>query len=393
MTGMYLTLLSGIFFFGACVLGMPTNANNYDSNNFNSNTPLRVLLDKGRQEILLKSMSHSLFAKNENSDRWISLPRKLSVKLSKNQKHLLVNGNVYPTSRLYFRGGSQPSDPIQYGSALYRGALKVSVTNDGLLVTNVIPLEQYLQGMLAGEMSPSWEIEALKAQAIAARTYALYMIQHPKSKFYDLEKGTGDQVYLGADGESIRVRAAVEATRNQVITLNNHPVKTYFHSRCGGATEPATQVWNKLENSSQSVPCPYCRKFPYPWKSSLKTREFLQILRIPEEGLKKFKISIGKRTLSGRVKEIAIESEKEKHLINSEELRHLLGYSQIKSTHFDLSVHQDEITFQGVGAGHGVGMCQWGAQFLAKQGKNYREILSHYYPNFELQRPQLVTNP
>ena len=106
---------------------------------------------------------------------------------------------------------------------------------------------------------------------------------------------------------------------------------------------------------------------------------------------------LAEKTATGRVKAIAIETGNQKHLISSDDLRHLLGYANVKSARFELKTNtenaknaknpEEEIIFQGTGSGHGVGMCQWGAQFLAKQGKTYREILAHYYPSFHLYAP------
>jgi stage II sporulation protein D len=382
---MQLALISLLFSFCVVSPGFTTSAGRNAVVPSNFNTPLRVLLDKGQQELRVKSVLNSLYVKEDQGKLWTKMSGQAVIQLSRNKNNILVNKSPFKGPVIYVRGGPQHTDPIQFGSGFYRGALKITLTKTGLIVTNVIPLEDYLYGMVAGEMNPNWEMEALKAQVVAARTYAMYMIKHPKSPLYDLEKGTADQVYLGAHGETNRIKVAVESTRNQFISKSNIPIKTYYHSRCGGATEPAKQVWNPSEKHSHtSVPCPYCRKFPYQWKASVKAKDFFSVLKIPLKEIKPFKISLAHKTATGRVKEIAVEIDKEKHLINSEDLRHLLGYAQVKSTRFDVLIENDQIMFQGTGSGHGVGMCQWGAQFLAKQGKSYREILAHYYPSYEL---------
>ena len=380
------TLLISVFsFFSAYIFGLTASAGRIEALKSNFNTPIRVLLDRGQQEITLKSVLKTVFIKKTGDENWKPLKGQTKIKISPNKTSLLVDGADYKTSTLYIRGGTQHTDPIQYRANFYRGALKLNVSDGRILLTNIIPVEEYLYGQVAGEMSPHWELEALKAQVVAARSYALYMIRHPKSSFYDLEKGTADQVYLGAQSESDRIRVAVESTKNEVVTKGTLPIKTYYHSRCGGHTESAKAVWNTSEkNHKVGVPCPYCRKFPLNWQIKIKAAELFNLLKIPHFERKPFKIGVLKKTPSGRVNEISIEADNKKFAINSEDLRNLLGYTNVKSTRFEISNTPEEVIFDGTGAGHGVGMCQWGAQFLAKKGKTYREILAHYYPSYKI---------
>lgn len=391
---MQLALISLLFLYSILLQGLTTVSGRNEVPKYNINTPLRVLLDKDLTEIKIKSVLNTLFIKEDGANRWTRFPGIVTIKLSRSAQRILVNQTPFESSAIYLRGGFQHTDPVQYENNFYRGALKITKTKKGLLMTNIIPVEEYLIGMIAGEMSPFWEMEALKAQVVAARTYAVYMITHPKHPLYDLEKGTSDQVYPGAQSEAETIKRAVKITQGQLLTLNQNPVKPYYHSRCGGNTESANFVWkeSKASNAS-SVPCPFCKKFPYNWKKRLKTHEFLGLLKLPFESLKPFKVALVNRSPSGRVKEIAVETDSQKHLINSDELRQLLGYAHVKSTRFDIKIEDDQVTFEGVGSGHGVGMCQWGAQFLAKKGKTYQEILSHYYPNYHVRQPVVSLNP
>jgi len=393
---MQLSLFGFVFFFSALSLGFVTSAGRNEVVKPYFNTPLRVLLDKGQQELRMKSVLNSIYLKEPDQEKWIKIGGQAVIQITRNKNNILINGVTYKAHSIYFRGGPQHTDPINYDNHFYRGALKLYLTRSGLILTNIIPLEEYLYGQVAGEMNPNWEMEALKAQVVAARTYALYMIKHPKSSFYDLEKGTSDQVYLGAQSESVRIRKAVESTRNEFVTKELLPIKAYYHSRCGGYTEPASSVWNKMEKHSRiGVPCPYCQRFPYSWKTSVKAKELFNVVKLPFEKLKPFKISISNKSPSGRVKEVLLESNQRKLSVKSEELRHLLGYANVKSTRFEVKLNQneEEIHFEGTGAGHGVGMCQWGAQFLAKQGKSYREILAHYYPSYKISEAQKTFLP
>ena len=377
-------IITPLFFLCSLLLGLGTQSGRDEISKVNLNTPIRVLLDKGSQELSIKSVAHDMYGKDDGAGGWIKFSKAVSIKLSKDKTSIIINDIPFPSKAVYLRGGPHPMDKLQYKTDLYRGALKVAFIEKGLLVTNVLPLEDYLQGMLGGEMSPTWEMEALKAQSVASRTYALYMIHHPKSSYYDLEKGTGDQVYNGANAESERARKAVDATRGQYLTMKSQPIKSYFHSRCGGLTETAKTVWKFNEKGNQSrVPCTFCQKFPYVWKSAVKARDLLSFLKLPFAEASPFKVTVAERSPSGRVGSVKIQSGGQEKLINSDELRSLLGYTKVKSTRFDWKIQGRDIEFEGVGSGHGVGMCQWGARFLAQSGKNYRQILSHYYPSAE----------
>lgn len=356
-------------------------------NNFN--IPIRVLLDRDARVVRLRSALKGIYFKSASND-WQETSNSLEVRWkSANGNPVLVSSALKkPVSTVFLRGGPYPADKLQYKTVFFRGAIRLTATSKGMLVTNLLTLDDYLRGMLAHEMSPSWEIEALKAQAVASRTYALYMMAHPKSAFYDLESTTQDQVYGGANGEDERVRLAVLSTHNQVLTLNHSPIKSYFHSRCGGTTETAQTVWNENRGEHKTrVACPYCRKFPATWKASIPWSELFASLKLPSPRVAYAASSLlpAQKTPSGRTTKFLLSNGTSAFKISGDRLRSAIGYEKLKSTVLKWKAGKDEIQFEGVGNGHGVGMCQWGARYLARQGKTYREILSYYYPGTSLQ--------
>lgn len=260
--------------------------------------------------------------------------------------------------------------------------IRVERKEDSLLVVNIIPVEDYLMGTIGSEMSPTWPMEALKAQAVASRGYALYMKKHPKDKAYDLEKDIRDQVYGGTDLESKKVIEAVRTTESQYLTANGELPKTYFHSRCGGTTETSASVWNERTAHHHSVPCPYCRKNPYVWSARLEFDPLARFLGLSK--LDPLRILPTKTSLSGRLLALKFSSPSGEKWLSTDEFRALVGYTRIKSAQFNWQIEHQQVKFQGVGSGHGVGMCQWGAKHLADEGKNYKEILAHYYPRLTL---------
>lgn len=344
------------------------------------NTAMRVLLDKAIPRGQVHSLLYSTFYRTVPERGWVTGQKHLKVEPSFSKKgQILVNGIALKEGFVFVRGGKSPSDKLQFHGQVFRGALEWIKKENGFSVINHLTLTDYLLGTLGSEMSASWEMEALKAQAVASRTYAHYMRRHPKSTLYDLESSTQDQVYGGVQAENKRVLEAIQGTRNEVLFFNNEPIKAFFHSRCGGSTESAAFVWSQREGFPQKqVSCPFCIENPFKWETQIKAYELLKWTGLEPHG--NFKIEPGDRGPSGRLVSLNLIAGTQKASIRADLLRSRLGYTKLKSSRFLWHQEGDQINFQGVGNGHGVGMCQWGARYLAKQGKSYREILAHYYP-------------
>ncbi len=273
----------------------------------------------------------------------------------------------------------------------YRGEIEVLPVEEGVALVNLVDLEDYLKGVLYNEVSHYWPIEALKAQAVVARSYALYRIENPQGGFYDLTAGEDSQVYRGVNAERYRLNLAIESTRGEVLTYEGRILPAFYHSCCGGKTEPASELWEGLSDIlpiNQSVEDPYCEISPhFRWQFTIASSEL--IAELSDLGLKGElvrELTICKRTASGRAKVVHICTEGGCWDLSGKDLRQRIGSSRIKSLFFRPAVVLNgmAVDFQGKGWGHGVGMCQWGAYAMALQGKNYKEILSFYYPGAEL---------
>lgn len=350
-----------------------------------SNTAIRVLLDRAIPKGKVHSLLLSSYYRGNPSRGWIRSGKELDISLGYSPAFpIQVNSQPVNESFVFVRGGQSPSDKLRLQDGVFRGALKWTRKENSFSVVNYLGVEDYLLGTLGEEMSPSWEIEALKAQAVASRTYALYMINNPKHEDYDVERTTQDQVYGGVDAEDPRVQSAVRATQGEVLTFNQSPIKAFFHSRCGGSTETPRFVWNHGGVfPQQKVSCPYCIRFPFAWQTIVKAEELLRwtglSLKTP------FRIESGDRGSSGRLASLKLVSGNQRAVLGTDLLRSHVGYTKLKSTKFNWRQEGDEVSFHGVGNGHGVGMCQWGARYLAQQGKTYKEILAHYYPGALIQ--------
>ncbi|MDA0713433.1 MAG: SpoIID/LytB domain-containing protein, partial [bacterium] len=225
-----------------------------------------------------------------------------------------------------------------------------------------LPLETYLVGTVASEVPQSWPDETLKAQAIAARTYAVWQTSRREGKNYDVKSSVMDQVYKGVKNEHSKAVKAVNDTKGQILSYNKKPVQAYFHSNCGGKTENAKDVWGMSLNYLPSSSCTYGKSDPkYYWTYSISKKSLNEALsKILPGPITKIKII--KKTSSKRAKTLEIFNKKQSKKISGEVLRGLLGYSSLRSTLIDsIRFGFSEVTFKGKGYGHGVGMCQWGA--------------------------------
>ena len=249
-----------------------------------------------------------------------------------------------------------------------------------------IPMERYVAGVLEKEVHGGWPLEALKAQAVATRTYALYRKEKPRDTRFDVLSDTSDQVFEKSRGHSPAIVQAVTETEGETLTYRGKVFQTFFHSCCGGMSESADQVWPgvavpPLQGIHQDPYCSTCP--PAHWEYRI-SREDLQRTLV-ENGYQAngtWEIEITGTDESGRVTEISLLPSKTR--IQATKFRQLIGNTNLKSTLFEISTSNDPIVFSGRGAGHGVGLCQWGAKGMADDGRTYREILEFYYPGAEI---------
>lgn len=285
--------------------------------------------------------------------------------------------------------------PIYYNRKSYTGSL-IFHNEKGLMnVVNVLPLEEYLVGIVASEMPKDWPAESLKAQAVVARTYAMYQRRGRSSgwsgSIYDVESTVSDQVYRGNVINDRSVRSAVENTKGEFLTLDGKLLKTFFSSTCGGRTESAKNVWNE-EYKLPTFEDPYCSRAPHmKWNYSISKAELIQKLKNAGFSAQSIDdIKIERRPGNPRAAIIQIDIGDETIVFQGSEFRKLIGYNLIKSTWFDAKISFGDVRFSGRGYGHGVGMCQWGAKGMAEAGKSYQQILSYYYPGVRIEKTEEV---
>lgn len=296
-----------------------------------------------------------------------------------------------------------PTGLLSYENVKYQGLFKV-VTNpkgDSCDIINDIPMEAYISSLLTKEMNAKWPLEALKAQAVAARSYALHKMQSQQvskelgsEAFYDLESSEKHQVGGAFFDATPTTIGATEATRGEVLLTGEGKVRPiFFHSKCGGKTLRPDQVWHNREQSYQSVNCPFCHnigpkgwanvinyermKSFFKWASDQKILQeklepgFTSIVLVPD--------NIDKFTVNFYIND-------RPYIVEKAALRRYFGNVLFPSNSFALEIKNSSFAVYGEGLGHGVGLCQMGALAMAKRGWSYKKILSHYFPEHVLKK-------
>jgi stage II sporulation protein D len=255
-----------------------------------------------------------------------------------------------------------------------------------------MPLEDYLAGVLAGEVPYTrWAPEALKAQAVVSRTFALYLVKLRGSRPWDVECTERDQVFKPGLRQDPILGAAVAATRGQVLTCGGRIFPAYFHSTCGGATVAAERVFSEQEpvKTLSGVTCPFCTASPrYRWSCQLPKAEIGKRLaasapagEVPWGAVEAVEFP----GAPNRSDSVRIRHGGRLATMNANRFRLRIGSHELKSVWVEQTKDGGEVLgFSGRGFGHGVGLCQWGSQGMALEGYNYEQILGFYFPGGEL---------
>lgn len=286
----------------------------------------------------------------------------------------------------------QPKDNgfVYIGDRWYRGVVRLVRTAGGLTAINKVNMEDYIASVIGKEMYPTWPIEALKAQAVASRSYALYQMKRPKYKLFDVADTVASQVYVGITGEAPSTQEAARSTAGQILMYGGQVVEAVFHSSSGGHTENAEFVWLKPKPYLKGVP-DFDQMAPvYQWTTTLTATQLRQ--RLPGLGTI-LSMTPVRTSPTGRIQTIKIQGNTAARVMKGAEFRRILG---LRSTLFTAKPQFEPLasqqpsspnlrpagfTIEGRGNGHGLGMSQWGAHGMASAGKTYKEILAHYFQN------------
>lgn len=307
-----------------------------------------------------------------------------------------------------------------WGGKWYRGTFRIYASQpDGLTLVNEVDMEGYLRSVLPNEIGspPESDFEAVKAQAVAARSYTLSYLGRRAALGFDLYASVEDQVYGGIDRENAQSERALDATAGEVLLSEGAPVRALYSSACGGRTANVEDVWpwawtpylRSVRDADGENETPYCSiSANYRWREEWNVGAFMTMLREygPIEGGALaalagdlMDVRVKSRSRCGRVQDLAITTTEGEWVIHGDRTRWGLrrpGQSGIlRSSYFKIGMIRDvqgtpvRVVASGGGNGHGIGLCQWGAMGMSRAGKNYRAILRHYYKHTTVERPKV----
>lgn len=368
---------------------------------------------------------------DDNGLRILMKTDKTTIIIENEEEHLVFSTNQK----------SNGINIIDLGSRKYRGSIEIGrYKKDGITAINIIPIEEYLYGVVPSEMPASWNVEALKAQAVVARTYAKYykkIASNNKNKIYDLCDTNYSQVYYGILKEHENSNKAIDLTKGKKVYYNNNIIPTYFFASSGGRTEDSENVWKEKVPYLRSVPDLYEQEpTKEPWTVIFTSKQIYTLLEKKGVNIGEIKdIIIQEYTDALRVLSLKIVGTKSEYILTKESIRSLFGlYSRkfkiiknnsknsipvisnsglksiettgelhvingknkiikdfdkktqfisIKENNYDsipiIQAKKDEFIFVGQGYGHGVGLSQCGAKGMALKGFNYKQIVEHYF--------------
>lgn len=350
---------------------------------------LRVGLASGRASLTITPAGGKATVQT-GSSKTITLAANTAAAIRWQDGAFLVGREKLRSEVLVIRPAAKAGE-LSLDGRRYRGALELRHKSGGLTAVNIVPVDGYLRSVVPEEMPVDWPAEAIKAQSVAARSFALASRGRHASEGYDLCTTTHCQLYTGTTAEKSASNAAIKATRGEVLTYGGKPIEALFHTDSGGMTENSEDVWGSH--------VPYLRAAKdtpaktMPWTKAISRADLERKLAAKGHDIGKVRslvlspLAIGRsakdRTASGRVKTMTVKGTKGTATLSGTTWRSLLG---LKSTLFDAKLAKDMVTFTGYGSGHGLGISQWGAERMAAKGASYPEILHHYYTGTKMQQ-------
>jgi len=328
---------------------------------------------------------------NQHSGKLLSEGESFQGKVAAYAQGVSLGGNKYKVNKILIEAIG-PQSLILINGRQFKGKICfIKKNNLRILAVNYIESEDYVKGILYHESSHYWPQDALKAQAIVCRTYALYQKKNSPAQYFDVSSDIYSQVYGGKTSERLRTNEIVDETKGEILTYQGKIIPAYYHSTCGGHTQDASLLWDIDIAPLKGVSCGFCKDSPrFSWKEEVSLKEIRQgLLNANFSGCGNIKnITPKGQDLSGRLKNVFVETDNKSFQVPVKDFRNIIGPNRIKSAKFQVKITKDFAVFEGIGWGHGVGMCQWGAYFMAKQGYDYKQILEYYYPQTKVEQVQ-----
>ncbi|MBN2545451.1 MAG: SpoIID/LytB domain-containing protein [Spirochaetes bacterium] len=350
----------------------------------NKSAEIRVKLTNLNEKIEITLKKHIKLINLTNNEEIQSIKKIIIEKNNENNKISINNAVLNDPFIIY----SEKDRLIFINDKSYFGKIKIIPGKETFDIINIVPMETYLISVLPAEMPLSFNEEALKAQVIVARTYAYQHIARYKNRReFDVDDTVRYQVYSGYNFNfnldlQIKLYNAVKSTKDLIVVYNDKPILSYFHANSGGYIRSGLDYFGNNSNFPYLPDHydPFSLFYPgSDWEYTLKINDFLTLFNCNDSTITNESMILNE---TGFIESIKLNNKN----FSSKTIRQTAGIKNIKSERFsaDIDLISQEITFKGIGYGHGVGLSQWGAQGMAESGFNYKEIINFYYPNTQI---------
>jgi stage II sporulation protein D len=349
---------------------------------------VRVLLsEQPLNEVDLRFFSDQGFIMaHSNKDPHKIQSPKSELHITAKKGELYANGNRFVGTKMLI---APKSGHIEFGGNIYQGIFNVIIEKKKVLIINSVDVEDYIFAVVRSESWPNWPLEVNKVFAIACRSYVIAMCMRAKKTglCYHIRNTNKHQKYDGFHTCPI-IRRAIDETRGVFLAYNQVPIIAMFDSCCGGVI-PAHVAHMNFDNApylARDYACTHCERCKiYSWETSIAMAEFENMLKNKKKKIGKVKgIKVAKKDKAGLVRQVTVRDSKKTLMLTGKEMYSLI--KDVKSYCFTVTKNYDIIEIKGRGYGHHVGLCQWGAREMVRDGWDYKSILEFYYPGTEFMK-------
>lgn len=352
---------------------------------------VRVMLDEKKElrsdPWALQSAQGFIISDPRDSRQKKQIENSKLVITVKRDNMIYVNNKAFYQGQIFIQPRGQTTT---FNGNDYRGPMWIVSDSDGVKIINCIGLEDYVESVLRTEMWPGWPLEMNKVGAVASRTYVIAMVQRAKGSngLYHVRNTNKHQTYTGGDASDV-IKQAVKETEGVFLTYKNQPITAMFDACCGGViTAKMTGIdFVKAPYLARTYPCEFCKNSRgYSWQAQYEVHELVKALKNDGIHVRRVRdIKVTKKDKAGIVHEVTIKGIAHNHHISGKKIYSLFN-KKVKSFYFTVEKKGDSIIFKGRGQGHHLGLCQWGAREMVRDGIGYKSVLAFYYPGTQLMR-------
>lgn len=310
-----------------------------------------------------------------------------SLAICFSKKSFIINDQKYEKKRIHIYPAQ---GNLLFEDREYQGSLIIMHNEQSVYLINSIDIEEYVCSVLRTESWPGWPLEVNKAFAIASRSYVIgVVLGNPNNKLpYHVKNTNKHQTYTGAHTNAV-LKEAVEQTRGIFLTYDKKPIIAMFDSCCGGVVPAHIHGgadFSKAPYLARQYACTFCKECKmYKWKAQYPLDQIEKLLKKEYKNIKKIKtMKVAKTDKAGLVQQVQVKGQHKPVHVTGKKLYSL--FSKVRSFCFDVMVNANDVIFTGRGIGHHMGLCQWGAREMVRQGYDYKSILQFYYPNTQFMR-------